>query len=195
MARLCPPDTHTKRLETNAGEKTDDKGDDTAEGGERYDLSILQSLRRIMRAVDIYSRKLTSMHGITTPQLICLLTVKEMGPMTSIAIANEMHISPSTLVGILDRLEAKKLIERERATKDRRRVYITTTARGREVADTAPSPLQDRLVEGLDGLSERELKKMSASLKKIVGLMEAEGISAAPLLDAKEASYKRGGHH
>lgn len=195
MARLHPPNTRTKSLETNAGQKTGDKPDDAREKAERYDLSILQSLRRIMRAVDIYSRKLTSMHGITTPQLICLLTVQEKGPMTSIAIANKMHISPSTLVGILDRLEAKGLVQRERATEDRRLVYITTTARGGEVANTAPSPLQDRLLEGLDGLSDRELKKISSSLKKIVGLMEAEGISAAPLLDAKEASDKGHGHH
>lgn len=189
-----------KRAPRKKAEKKGGKGSKEGEPGRRggdvrYELRILQSLRRIMRSVDIYSRKLTLEHGITAPQLICLLTVREMGPMTSTAISNEMHVSPSTLVGILDRLEAKGLVKRERATDDRRRVYITVTPGGVAVAESAPSPLQDRLVEGLAGLTDRELKTISGSLEKIVELMEVEGISAAPLLDASEASGKGNGHH
>lgn len=156
-----------------------------------YDLRILQSLRRIMRAVDIYSRKLSLNYSITAPQLVCLLTVKEKGPMTSASIAGEMHVSPSTLVGILDRLEAKGLVRRDRATDDRRRVFITVTGKGRRLADKAPSPLQDTLVEGLAGLSERELKTIARSLEKIVELMEAEGVRVAPILDAAPIDHDK----
>ena len=40
-----------------------------------YDLSILQSLRQVIRATDLYSRRLKVKHNLTVPQLICLLTV------------------------------------------------------------------------------------------------------------------------
>jgi len=45
---------------------------------ERYDLQILKSLRRILRSVDVYSSKLAQEHGVTVPQLICLLKVDEL---------------------------------------------------------------------------------------------------------------------
>ena len=46
------------------------------------ELTILQSLRRIIRAVDIHSRKLVAQYGITGPQLVCLVTLCDEGAMT-----------------------------------------------------------------------------------------------------------------
>ena len=37
-----------------------------------YQEDILRSLRRIMRAVDLYSRRLVTDHGLSGPQLLCL---------------------------------------------------------------------------------------------------------------------------
>ncbi len=150
---------------------------------ERYDLRILRTLRRIIRAVDIYSRKLKTKHDITGPQLVCLLEVAEQGPITSSAISKNVHLSASTVVGIVDRLEARGLIKRERDTRDRRMVYLNVTEQGRELADAAPSPLQDSLAEALRDLPELEQAAITLSLERIVDLMEARHIEAAPILE------------
>jgi len=149
---------------------------------ERYDLQILQALRRIMRAVDMYSKRLSIKYAITTPQLVCLLTIVESKVITVAALAKQIHLSPSTVVGILDRLEDKKLIHRKRDTHDRRLVKIKPTTKGKEAAKSAPSPLQDKLVEALSRLSNLEQAAISLSLSKIVEFMEAEEIDASPLL-------------
>ena len=94
----------------------------------RYDLWIFQSLRRIMRAVDLYSAKLVSNYEITSPQLICLLTLHNDGPLTTSALAKLVHLSNSTVVGILDRLEKRGLIHRERGREDRRLVLVSITS-------------------------------------------------------------------
>ena len=150
------------------------------------DLRILRALRRIIRAVDIHSRKLASACNITTPQLVTLLWIVEANSPTPSDIARQIHLSNSTVVGILDRLEAKGLIRRERSTGDRRLVYVCATDAGRELARTAPSPLQDVFAEAIHKLPASEQATIAQSLDRIVELMEARDIDAAPLLDSGE---------
>ncbi len=150
----------------------------------KHDLDILESLRRIMRAVDIHSRQLKQKYNITAPQLVCLLTIIDKQMITVAKLAREIHLSPSTVVGILDRLEEKGLISRERDDKDRRVVKVTATAKGVEFSKSAPSPLQDKLGNSLNQLSDLEQLTISVSLRRIVELMEAEEIDAAPILQA-----------
>lgn len=149
----------------------------------RHDLLILQSIRRIMRAVDIYSRKLRSQCELTSPQLVCLGTIVEHGPLTVSGIAQRVYLSPSTVVGILDRLEGRGLIQRERDTSDRRVVNTLATSGGKKVAKGAPSALQDCLHEALKELPKLEQATIALSLKRVVDLMEAGHIDAAPILE------------
>ncbi len=148
-----------------------------------YELRILQSLRRIIRAVDIHSHKLASRHNITGPQLGCLLAIKEEAPITNSKLAKKVYLSPSTVVGIVDRLEEKGLVCRNRDKKDRRLVYISTTEAGEELITDAPSLLQDTLSNALLQLPELEQISITMALEKLVDLMEARHIGAAPVLE------------
>ena len=151
-----------------------------------FSVWIFRSLRRIMRAVDIYSHKLSAEYKITSPQLLCLQTLDSDGPLINSALAKLVHLSPSTVVGILDRLGAKGLIERERSTTDRRVVLIHITDAGRTLVATVPSLLQNRLAEGLSELPENELITIAQSLETIVDLLEVTDPEAAPLLETRE---------
>jgi DNA-binding MarR family transcriptional regulator len=145
-----------------------------------YDMRVLQSIRRIIRAVDLHSRRLSVLHNITGPQLACLLAISEYGTLTESSLAREVHLSPSTIVGILDRLEQKEMVLRKRSSRDRRVVNIEITAKGMELVNSVPSPLQETLARALQGLPEIEQVSIALSLEKIVALMEAQGIDAAP---------------
>ena len=103
-------------------------------------------------------------------------------PLTIKQIAARVHLSSSTIVGVIDRLAEKELVRRERGLKDRRIVNVLATEAGRELAGSAPSPLQDRLADALMGIPELERVAIALSLERIVDLMEAGGIEAAPLL-------------
>lgn len=159
------------------------------------DLRILRALRRIIQAVDIHSRKLASVHKITTPQLVTLLWIVESGSSTASDIAKQIHLSNSTVVGILDRLEAKNLVVRERSTHDRRLVHVRATCAGENLARSAPSPLQDVFADALHQLPDSEQTTIAESLDRIVELMEARDIDAAPLLDAGEVSRPADARH
>ena len=149
---------------------------------DRYDLRILYAIRKIVRRIDIDSRKLAAKHQITGPQLIALITVVERGPIGVAGIAKHIHLSASTMVGILDRLEDKGLVHRRRDTHDRRKVYVSATDAGQMLVAEAPYPLQYSLQEALKRLSEREQKQTATSLERLVRLLGAEEIEAAPVL-------------
>lgn len=157
---------------------------------ERYDLKILQALRRIIRSIDLHSRKLSIQHNITSPQLVTLLTIADHAPVTIAELATEIHLSPSTLVGVIDRLEDKGLVERHRDTLDRRRVFIQVTEQGMEFSSCAPSPLQEKLAKSLESLTPLEQSTIVHSLERVVELMEAEDIDAAPILETGPIGLK-----
>jgi DNA-binding MarR family transcriptional regulator len=149
----------------------------------RPERRILRAIRRIIRSVDIYSSKLATGFGVTVPQLTCLLRVVEIGPLTLKRLAEEVDLSASTLVGIIDRLEGKGLVRRERSRTDRRQVLISTTEAGLALASGSPTPLQDRLATALKTLPELDQAAIAVSLERIVDLMQIHQVPAAPILD------------
>ena len=116
---------------------------------DRLAEDILLALRRIMRSMDISSRQLIGERGLTTPQLLCLQNLQEQGAMTSGMLAQAVSLSPATVTGILDRLELRGLVTRERRPEDKRRVLVKVTAAGAAAAEAAPSRLAKRLAEAL----------------------------------------------
>ena len=154
-------------------------------GDTDFDLRVLRALRRIMRAVDVYSRKLIAEHNITGPQLVCLSHIVKGKRVILSRLSRGMYMSPSTVNGILDRLEVKRLIRRERKDRDRRKVIVTATDEGREIAARAPSSLQDKLANAMLRLPEDEQVALTASIERIVDLMEIGYLDSSPIL-AKE---------
>ncbi|MCG8376717.1 MAG: MarR family transcriptional regulator, partial [Chlorobiales bacterium] len=53
----------------------------------------LRALRRIIRALDVHSRKLYRECNITSPQMLCLHSLAEKKQYTLSLLANELHLS------------------------------------------------------------------------------------------------------
>lgn len=102
---------------------------------------ILKAIRRIVRAVDLHSRQIDRAVGLTMPQLVVLTIVERLGEVTVTAVSEAADLSPATVVGILDKLEDKGLLERYRSTVDRRIVHARPTATGHRLLASAPPPL------------------------------------------------------
>ena len=81
-------------------------------------------------------------------------------------------------MGIIDRLEAKKFVRRERSTEDRRQVAIQITDSGKLFIASAPSPLQSSLAKSLTKLSPLEQSIIAQSLERIVQMIDNETADA-----------------
>ncbi len=148
-----------------------------------YELRMLRAIRRVIRAVDMHSKMLQQAQDITAPQLVCLLTLVRQGPLTMKSLSQAIDLSPSTTVGVVDRLEGKGLVTRTRSEVDRRQVTVAVTVQGEAAAQRAPFPLQNRLVEGFRNLPELEQATLTLALERLVGLMAASDIDASAILD------------
>ncbi|MDY0188451.1 MAG: MarR family transcriptional regulator [Syntrophus sp. (in: bacteria)] len=162
----------------------------TTESGNAYEYRIIRALRRVIRAVHIYSKKLNSEFGLTTPQLSCLSALAESSRTTLTDLARMVNLGISTANGIIDRLEAKGYLTRTRSSEDHRKVYLEISQSGREIILKAPSLLQHKLSESLSRLPESEQRVIADSLEQVVKLMEAEKLDVSANLFPGEQSYK-----
>ncbi|MEQ9823238.1 MAG: MarR family transcriptional regulator [Puniceicoccaceae bacterium] len=154
-----------------------------------YELRVLSAIRRIARSVDVYSKRVSQRYGVTVPQLICLLRIDEMGSLSIKELATAVNLSPSVVVGIVDRLEKQEYVVRERSIRDRRIVRVLLTERAKALIANSPSPLQENLKAAVGKLPELERATIALSLEKVCALMESERVnpemqgSDAALLD------------
>ena len=105
--------------------------------------SLVRSVRRIAQAVDVRSRGIARLTGLTLPQLLVLQSIRALGEVSTSAISRDVSMSPTTVVDVLDRLEARGMIARYRSTADRRIVHARLTDEGSQAVKTAPGLLGD----------------------------------------------------
>jgi DNA-binding MarR family transcriptional regulator len=154
---------------------------------------VLVTLRKIIRAMDIYSRHLRKTVGLTVPQLLLLQTIRDLGAVSISTLSSEVSLSPATVTSIIDRLVARELIRRERSALDKRIVHAVLTEVGETVLDTGPTPLQEEFSEKFAELRDWEKSMIITALQRVAVLMNAEEIDASPVLHI-DAEIERSTH-
>ncbi|MFT4800054.1 MAG: DNA-binding MarR family transcriptional regulator [Candidatus Azotimanducaceae bacterium] len=150
-----------------------------------YD-DILISLRQITRAIDIHSRNLQKRTGLTTSQVLVLEAIGRIETPTPGSVAKEIVLSQATVTNLLDRLEKRGLVRREKMDADKRSVWLAVTAEGLEKIETSPEILQSEFLAKYRKLETWERQMLVASLSRIASMMNAEGIDASPILTSGE---------
>lgn len=143
---------------------------------------IVAAVRRLMRAIDLHSRRLVDDFGLTGPQLATLRELDRTGPIAASRLARGVHLSNATITGIVTRLEKRGFVSRRRGEEDRRTVLVGITDAGKDALSRAPSLLQDRFRRELSSLATWEQLMMLANLQRIASMMDAEQLAAAPHL-------------
>jgi MarR family transcriptional regulator, organic hydroperoxide resistance regulator len=152
---------------------------------ERIVAEIIDNIRRVFQAVNEYSKKAEKETGLTGPQLWAIKVLSEAAPIKVSELARRMYLHPATVVGIVDRLEGRRLVTRTRSLEDRRVVEIDLTMQGKEILHKAPEVAQGLLVKGLETLSERHLRSMDGGLKQLVAILGAQQIPPRLLLSSE----------
>lgn len=141
------------------------------------DLAIsetMQALRRIIKAIQDYSQDISNQFGITGPQLWALKTIFQHGDLSLSELSKRMYLHPSTMTGVVDRLEKKGFVVRERDEGDRRVVKLQITPKGANLIKKAPNPIQGKMIFGLRRLRRHELDSIFRAVQKLTEIMEAQ---------------------
>jgi len=153
-----------------------EKSMDTAE--------ILIKIRKIVRSIDIESKKIQKEYGVSIPQVLCLSFLRESPNYQSTQgeIRNFLNLNSSTVSGIINRLEKKGLLARLPKSGDKRMVNIALTSAGDKLLSNVPALLHENLSEKLKQLDDSELLKVEKSLNTLITLLEIEQVEASPLI-------------
>lgn len=144
---------------------------------------VLIALRRVIRATDLHSRHLARTTGLTAPQILVLQAIRDSGLVTIGELARAVSLSQATVTTILDRLETRGLVYRQRSEQDKRKVHAYLTPVGVAVLQDAPVPLQDQFAARFAALQDWEQAMVIAALQRVASMMDAEDIDASPVLD------------
>jgi DNA-binding MarR family transcriptional regulator len=96
--------------------------------------------------------------GLRPRHLVALTVLRHFGGSTQQALATTLAMDGTNIVGLLNELEAEKLIERRRSTEDRRRHVVQLTEAGAEQlakAESALAEVDEEVLGALDA-SQRE---------------------------------------
>jgi len=137
---------------------------------------VVDDIRRVFRVVNEYSKAAERETGLTGPQLWAIKTIAATSQIKPSDLARAMYLHPATVVGLIDRLEHRGLVSRERPQKDRRVVEISLTEQGKALLALAPEVPQGILVKGLEKLSGERLSLVAEGIKELVTILGAEGV-------------------
>jgi DNA-binding MarR family transcriptional regulator len=147
---------------------------------------VLVALRRIIRATALHSKKLKKVSGLTAPQLLIMQTIRRAGEITIGTLARQVSLSQATVTTILDRLEKRQLICRQRSDTDKRKVYAQLTPVGEELIRESPVPLQASFIKQFENLRDWEQAMIVAALQRVAEMMNAADMDASPYLEVGE---------
>lgn len=151
-------------------------------------IDVLVKIRKIIRSINLESKKIEKKYGISIPQMMCLqfLSKQEDYKSTASAIKGYLMLNASTVTGILKRLEARGLVAKLPNVNDRRATFITLTAKGADLLKEPPTTLQEKLTARLQRLSDPEIQTLNENIDLLVQLMDAEELDASPIITISE---------
>ena len=137
---------------------------------------IIFQIRRLMQAGSLYTKELNKKHRVSAAQLNCLIALYENGPLSSSQISRHIFVKPSTVTGIIDRLEQKGLARRTRQSTDRRVITIELNEPGERLAEHAPPPIQQKIMDGLRMLSAEETETILRGLQRLTQMLDVQDL-------------------
>lgn len=155
-----------------------------------YSENILKNIRKIIRALNLESKKIQKEFGLSMSQLLVLHHLKQAPEeqLTQKELCETLNLSRSTVTGIIDRMEKKELVKRLPNINDRRTNYVGLTAKSHDLLKKAPDPIQNVLIRKLEEAPETQQVMISNSLQHLTEFLGIEKLEAAPLLLEEELS-------
>jgi DNA-binding MarR family transcriptional regulator len=147
--------------------------------------AVLRHIRELLRVAQQHFQRVEARCGISGAQLWALYELRARPGMRISELAAALSVHLSTASNLLDRMEAKLLVRRERGTHDQRVVRVYMTAAGNKTLARAPKPVQGVIPEALRKMPDAVLARLDRDLEQLLRLAGKRSPSAAmePLAD------------
>jgi DNA-binding MarR family transcriptional regulator len=118
-------------------------------------LDFLRLLWAVDHALQSGSKRMEISLGVTGPQRLVLRIVGRFPGISAGEVAQILHVHPSTLTGVLRRLQARALLQRRADPNDARRALFTLSAKGRKLDSLQAGTVEAAVRRALSRLPDR----------------------------------------
>jgi DNA-binding MarR family transcriptional regulator len=130
-------------------------------------LQFMQLLWAVVHGLEHTSKRMRERIGVTGPQRLVLRVVGLFPGLSAGDLATILHVHPSTLTGVIQRLVTQGLLARADDPRDRRRAILHLTKRGGRANNTRRGTVESAVADALDGLSKHDLDAASKVLERV----------------------------
>jgi DNA-binding MarR family transcriptional regulator len=132
-------------------------------------LQFMQLLWALVHHLQKRSKRMNAELGVTGPQRLVLRVLGLVPGASAGTLAQILHVHPSTLTGVLHRLETQRLLRRVWDTADRRRAILHLTERGQRINRTARGTVEAAVSAALQSVGRRDAAATARALTTITG--------------------------
>ena len=137
-------------------------------------LAFMQLLWAVAHGLESSSKRMHAELGVTGPQRLVLRMVGHYGRISAGQLAEILRIHPSSLTGMLRRLEQAELLRRESDPFDRRRALLKLTRRGMRLNEQRSGTIEAVVSRALGKMSNERISAAKGVLKAIAAALESE---------------------
>ena len=139
-------------------------------------LRFMQQLWALAHALEARSKRMQRAIGITGLQRLVLRIVGRDPGIGAGELASVLHVHPSTLTGVLARLEERRLVARTVDTDDARRIHLGLTPRGRELDQDHTGTVEAALRRALARCDPEVVEATREVIARIIEELEREDL-------------------
>lgn len=139
-------------------------------------LQFMQLLWALVHALQRTSKRMSGDIGVTGPQRLVLRVAGLFPGLSAGELAAILHVHPSTLTGVLQRLVAQRLLTRIDDPRDRRRAVLRLTAAGSRVNATGRGTVEAAVAKALDGVSDHDRAATRRVLMELANRLAPAGL-------------------
>ncbi|MBV9470182.1 MAG: MarR family transcriptional regulator [Abitibacteriaceae bacterium] len=157
----------------------------TRHQGNAQEQRALNTYIKLLRAVDSLAARLQPQFteaGLTWSQFGVLEVLYHLGPMCQSELGTKLLKSGGNITLVVDNLEKRKLVRRERSSEDRRFITVYLTRTGEKLISTQFPHHVSSIVQEMSVLTANEQEELGRLCRKL-GLQQ---INDAPRSDVKE---------
>ena len=155
-------------------------------------LRFMQLLWAVVHGLERTSKRMSSQIGVTGPQRLVLRVAGLFPGLSAGDLAAILHVHPSTLTGVLQRLVAQRLLARVDDPRDRRRAVLRLTTRGALANRVSAGTVEAAIADTLKGISDRDRLATRRVLTRLAArLAPPEIISTKSAASAKRTRAKK----
>lgn len=127
-------------------------------------IEVARLFQEVMGLFKHNMKKVIEETGISAPQGMVIGLLHKHKKLKVTELSKYLHLSNSTVSGIIDKLEEQNVVKRERSQDDKRVVYVSISPEFEDMHKNFHKKIQKNIENVLDQGSQEELNKISEGL-------------------------------